>query len=189
VSEDFEHRQASRRGFFREALAGLLAPVVELLQDRLSIRPDGHAHSERPPLRPPGAAAGAAFAELCDACGACAAACGVGAIVMDPLPRIVPAATPCRLCPDLPCIAACKTGALQPVRPEQASMGLAVWVPPDCLLSSGESCEACAEACPVEGAIGIDGNELTVNGALCTGCGACEHHCPARPRGVVIEAF
>jgi len=189
VSEDFENRQASRRGFFREALAGLLGPVVGLLQERLGIGPDGRGPNQRPPLRPPGAAAGAAFAELCTACGACVAACPVGAIVMDPLPRIVPADKPCRLCPDTPCIAACETAALQPVRPGQVSMGLAVWVPGNCLLSSGESCRACAEACPVEGAIGIDGNELTVNGAACTGCGACEHHCPARPRGVVIEAF
>ena len=187
MAEDFENRRVSRRGFFREALAGLVGPVVELFQQQLDF--DLELEETLPPLRPPGAAPGDAFAQLCSACGDCAEACPAMAVVLDPLPQIKPADKPCALCEDLPCIAACKTSALQPTRPEEVSMGLAVWDSEPCLLGSGRSCSACVDACPVAGAIRIDQGTVAVDGARCRGCGTCEYYCPARPRAVTIEAF
>jgi ferredoxin-type protein NapG len=190
VNEEFDNRRASRRGFFREAFAGLLEPVVELLRYRLGIEPAGEQEApDRPPLRPPGAAAGDAFARLCTACGDCARACPVEAIVLEPLPQIRPARRPCSLCEALPCVAACKTSALELVRREEVSMGLAMWDGPSCLLASGASCSLCAQACPLPGTLRIEGGNVIVDGARCTGCGTCEHYCPARPRAIVVEPF
>jgi ferredoxin-type protein NapG len=180
----------SRRGFFREAMAGLLAPVVALVQARLEaagiVRPEG---PEAPVLRPPGAVAGDAFGQLCDACGACAEACAVGAIVLDPVPRIDPAVQGCVLCPDLPCIAACPTAALASTAREQVSMGLAVWDPARCVVTAGEECGLCQQACPVEGTIRIDGRELHLATDTCVGCGCCHTVCPADPRAITVEPF
>ena len=188
MAEDFENRHASRRGFFREAFAGLLAPLVELLEEQLDL--GGQRQPiDRPPLRPPGAAPGEAFSRRCTLCGDCAGACPVGAIVLDPLPRIEPARQPCVLCEDLPCVSACATSALESTRVGEVGMGLAVWDPQSCLLSSGRPCSACVGACPVAGAIRIEAGAVVVDGGLCTGCGMCEHHCPAEPAALTVEPF
>ena len=169
---------------------GILAPLVELLEDRLvraGIVPAPGADSRR--LRPPGALAGSDFEQLCTRCGKCAEACPAGAIVMDPLPSIDPASQACLLCEDLPCIAACQSGALQPVPREQAGMGVAVWEPSSCLLSAGEECGLCRQACPLEGVITIEDGRVAIDGMGCVGCGCCEMVCPARPKAIRVEVF
>jgi len=201
--EQAQEQRTSRRGFFREALAGLLAPVVEMLRDRwaeespeetggLDPGPSGPWPSDAGEpsegvLRPPGAAAGEEFERLCNACGDCARACPVDAIVLDPLPRIIPARMACVMCSDLACAAACKTSALQPVERAEVCMGLAVWDRARCLLSSGRLCSRCEEICPVSGAIRLRDGVVEIDGALCAGCGMCEYHCPARPRALVVR--
>ncbi|OPX23444.1 MAG: hypothetical protein B1H04_03700 [Planctomycetales bacterium 4484_123] len=183
-------QRTSRRGFFREALAGILAPLVELLGDRLAragLVPAPGRDSRR--LRPPGALAGPAFERLCTRCGRCEAACPAGAITMKPLPGIDPSVQACLLCEELPCVAACEAGALQPVPREQAAMGVAVWDPAACLLTGGEECGLCRHACPLEGVIAIENGRVVVDGGACAGCGCCQMVCPARPKAITVEVF
>jgi len=193
MEENFEDRKASRRGFFREALASVLGPMAELISDRLDliepfepIEPDEYVPA---PLRPPGAVAGDAFDELCDRCGRCAEACPVGAIVVHPAPHLDPARQGCLMCKDLPCIAACPTGALEPTERGAVSMGLAVWDPTACLLPPGEECSLCQQACPVAGTIRIEAGCVEVAGDTCAGCGCCQTVCPADPKAITVEPF
>jgi len=109
--------------------------------------------------------------------------------VLDPLPRIDPSVQGCLLCKDLPCIAACSTSALEPVRREEVSMGLAVWDASSCVLPAGQECSLCQQACPVKGAIRIQQGCLEVAGDKCTGCGCCQTVCPAEPKAITVQAF
>jgi len=190
MDEQFEKRQADRRGFFRETFAGLLGPLLDLIEEQFDLRPAAAAPEFEPPaLRPPGAGDELEFERLCTRCGRCAAACSPGAIVLDPLPRIDPAERPCALCADLPCIAACQAGALTPIARDHVAMGTAVWSDPACLLTAGDDCRLCVEACPVPGALRIEGAAIVVDDVRCTGCGMCQFYCPARPRAVVVRPF
>lgn len=197
MADKFEDRPADRRGFFRETFAGLFAPLADLVGERLlrslppQFQPDLAEDLPLPVLRPPGAVAGDAFRRLCDACGACRDRCTAGAIVMDPLPTIAPARTACRLCDELPCAAACPTGALERTARSAVAIGMAMWDPYSCALSSGRACAACRDACPVPGALIIhdDGGYVEIDGSRCAGCGMCEQACPAHPKAVSVEPF
>ena len=120
MPEEPEKPPVDRRAFFREALASLLNPLADAVEGRIqaAIAP-ARAFIEPAeellgaPIRPPGAVGEAQLAKLCNRCGDCAAACPVNAIVNDPFPHIVPARQPCLMCPGLPCIKACMTGALK----------------------------------------------------------------------------
>ena len=82
-------------------------------------------------LRPPGAIAETDFLEACTRCGDCARACPHDAIREAPArmreaertPFIDPHRSPCLMCEELPCIAACETGALRSEAP--AALGSA----------------------------------------------------------------
>jgi Pyruvate/2-oxoacid:ferredoxin oxidoreductase delta subunit len=87
------------------------------------------------------------------------------------------------MCPDLPCVGACPTGALRLDVP--VGMGTAIISPPDCLAHQNDPCSACVEQCPVPGAISWADCRPTVRQEACTGCGVCQHVCPA-PRNAVI---
>lgn len=199
MGENFEDKHADRRGFFRETFAGIVGPLADLIGERLlralppGFRPDPDPVEDLPlPIhRPPGAQPGGEFARLCNACGACRDACSVGAIVMDPLPTIAPASRACRLCDDLPCVAACTGGALKAADRSDVGMGVAIWDPYHCALSSGRPCAACREACPVPGALTIhaDGGYVQIDESRCAGCGMCEQACPSETKGISIEPF
>jgi MauM/NapG family ferredoxin protein len=144
-----------------------------------------------PILRPPGAVSEADFLRRCTRCERCAQACPHGAIAPAPpvfgaaaaTPWIDPSATPCRLCDDLPCIAACPTGALQP---DGDRMGTA-WIQTlDCLNGLGSTCRVCREQCPVDGAIEFVGGMPRIHAELCVGCGVCHHACPAPSNAIAI---
>ena len=184
-------KPTSRRGFFRQAFAGVLGPLTDLIQHRLEAAGaalTGEQHAPGP-LRPPGAACDEDFRRLCTSCGACAAACPVHAIRVAPRPRIEPDTQPCVLCEGLPCAAACTTGALAVSPREEVCMGLALWNPAACLLAKGESCHLCADACPVPGALRIEADHLEVADDRCVGCGCCQGACPTEPKAMTVVPF
>ena len=57
------------------------------------------------------------------------------------------------MCPDIPCLKACPTGALSPglKKIEDARMGLAVIDIENCLSWKGLRCEICHRDCPLKG--------------------------------------
>lgn len=145
-------------------------------------------------LYPPGAAN--AFHELCSSCGDCAAACPEKAIALVPhklsdkkLPALIPAGSPCAMCEDVPCISACRDGALSP--PENGGfppIGVAEIDAQVCLAWNGSVCWTCYDACPLKGsALTLKSGRPTVEPTACSGCGQCEFACPAQNRGIVVR--
>ena len=58
-------------------------------------------------------------------------------------------------------------------------VGRAVWRKDLCLRTTeGDECHACEKHCPVK-AVKLIGGFPVVDAAICVGCGACEHYCPA----------
>lgn len=145
-----------------------------------------------PLLRPPGAIEEAAFLAACTRCTACAEACPHGAIGPAPArfreatgtPILNPIDSPCRMCPDRPCVAACEPRALRAELPSR--MGLAMISPVACLAHQGTTCSACVEQCPADGAMAWVNGRPVVNPAACTGCGVCQYVCPAPQNAVLI---
>jgi len=160
-------------------------------------------------LRPPGAVAEADFLKKCLRCGRCAHACPYHAVQMGDLadglaigtPMIVARATPCYLCPDLPCVKSCPSGALDPQLKDahKARMGTAVIVErEECLSLKGLRCEACYRACPiidkamtVENYLNVKTGrhaifEPVVHKEHCTGCGICEQVCVLERPAIVV---
>jgi ferredoxin-type protein NapG len=151
-------------------------------------------------LRPPGALAEDEFQALCVKCGLCVADCPYDTLklgtVGDPYPigtpYFEPRDVPCYMCPDIPCIEACPTGALDTGLEEidDADMGLAVLIDQEnCLSYRGLRCEICYRACPLQDqAITIENRQRgiskhamfvpIVHSDACTGCGICENACP-----------
>jgi MauM/NapG family ferredoxin protein len=172
---------------------GQLPDVISWLDPEMKPTPRlGKADGVFPLLRPPGAVAEQDFLEACTRCGDCATACPHDAIREAPArlraaagtPSIDPIAAPCMLCDDLPCIAACETGALRSEAP--STLGLAQVQPLDCLNRLGSSCSVCLERCPVPGALELVGDVPVANERLCTGCGICQHVCPSPQNAIAI---
>ncbi len=153
------------------------------------------------PLRPPGALPEPDFLAACVRCGLCARACQPWDILMlagrgDGLalgtPFFIAREKPCEMCVvPVPCIEACPTGALQPLKSiNDAKMGTAVLVDQEnCLCFLGLRCEVCYRACPrIDAALLLvrshnpkTGRHTffipTVVAEHCTGCGKCEDSC------------
>lgn len=161
-------------------------------------------------LRPPGAVAEAEFLQKCLRCGRCAHACPYQAVQMADLadglaigtPVIVPREVPCYLCPDLPCVKACPSGALDPELKEAAKtrMGTAVISErEECLSLKGLRCEVCYRACPlIDKAITVENYlniktgrhaifEPVVHKQACAGCGLCEKACVLERPAIVVR--
>ena len=151
-------------------------------------------------LRPPGALDEDAFAGACIRCGLCVRDCPydtlrlarAGEDVVTGTPYFVAREVPCEMCEDIPCVAACPTGALDPGLKDinEARMGLAVIVDQEaCIAFQGLRCEVCYNVCPLRGdAITLEvrhnprsGTHAlfipTVHSGACTGCGKCERAC------------
>ncbi len=166
-------------------------------------------------LRPPGALKEEDFLATCIKCGMCVEACPYDTLLLakpgdhKPMgtPYFVPREVPCYMCPDIPCVPVCPTGALdqKSVSNDQgeldinkADMGLAVIDDESCIAFWGIQCDACYRACPIFGdAITIEytKNERTgkhafmkpiVHSDHCTGCGLCERACVTEKPAIFV---
>jgi ferredoxin-type protein NapG len=159
-------------------------------------------------LRPPGALEEKRFLAACVRCGKCAQVCpsrsikmaGGGSGVGIGTPVIVPREVPCYLCPDLPCVKVCPSGALNRKLEdiEKIRMGTAVIIDREaCLSIRGLRCEVCYRQCPlIDKAITIEPRHNTRTGEhtimepvihkeKCVGCGICEKSC-VLPKPVIV---
>lgn len=151
-------------------------------------------------LRPPGAVSEDEFLGACARCGLCVRDCPYPTLSLAELgdevavgtPYFVARRAPCEMCEDIPCVAACPTGALDPglTDIEDARMGLAALLDREtCLNFRGIRCDVCYRACPlIDAAITLEPQRdprtrtrvtfvPTVHSDRCTGCGKCERAC------------
>jgi len=146
------------------------------------------------PLTPPGSESVKSFYQHCTACQLCVAECPNN--VLRPSGKLENLMQPemsyekgfcrpeCTRCSEL-----CPTGAIRKITREEKTqyhIGTAQVNPELCVMYQGEAnCGKCAQACP-SGAVKLlrttDGRRIpAIAEAVCTGCGACEFLCPARP--------
>ncbi|HSR35860.1 MAG TPA: 4Fe-4S dicluster domain-containing protein, partial [Desulfurivibrionaceae bacterium] len=148
-------------------------------------------------LRPPGAVAEADFLGRCIRCGKCALVCPHQAIRVAGLldgftimgtPVIRARQSPCYLC--MKCPPVCPSGALDKrvQKREQVRMGTARLNRKECLNWQGTFCRSCYDHCPLFNEAIIMDAELrpVVQEKKCTGCGVCEHVCPAEPAAIIV---
>lgn len=157
-------------------------------------------------IRPPGALPGEAFDAACIRCGLCVQACPYDTLRLfghdgstdTGTPYFVAREVPCEMCPDIPCLQACPTGALDPALDDitDADMGVAALTRPElCNSYTGASyCDSCYRACPLQDEAIIMAVARTAGGGMftptvdpdaCTGCGKCEHACIAQPDAAI----
>lgn len=158
-------------------------------------------------LRPPGASMENVFLATCIKCGQCLQVCPPQIVHLADLgeglgvgtPYIVARTGGCILCPGLPCVLACPTGALEPglTDGKDAEMGWAVLSKPQtCLAVLGKDCRICLERCPIkEQRPIVFARHTRPDGAVyhepvvqntCVGCGKCEQECPTAPASITI---
>ena len=197
---------AGRKGR-RAALAGLAGLLASPLSSASAAparsegdipalrRKDRRSHPV--PVLPPGALGVRHFASRCTGCQLCVAACphdvlqshDSGTGMLQPAMRFEYGFCHLRC---TACGAVCPTGAITAVRPEEKAsiqMGRAIVIPELCVVETDKvACTACQRSCP-PGAVSLVGEgELkrpAVDREKCTGCGACEYFCPARPLAAI----
>jgi ferredoxin-type protein NapG len=191
-------RKVDRRRFFTDAAGS--ACGVGMMGFGLSLVA-GQAHAlPAVALRPPGALPENEFLSACVHCGQCAADCPYdtlrlsrfGSPVSSGTPYFIARDVPCEMCDDIPCVAACPTGALSKdlTDIDEAEMGVAVLVGEEtCLNKLGLRCDVCYRVCPaIDKAIRLDRQHNARSGShamfipvvdseYCTGCGKCERSC------------
>ena len=188
----------SRRRFFSET--GKTACGVGLLGLGVFMHVRDSQSLPTMALRPPGARAEDDFLGACVRCGLCVRDCPYDTLKLAELGERVATGTPyftardvpCEMCPDIPCVKACPTSALDADLQDigEARMGLAVLIDQEaCLNFQGLRCDVCYRVCPlIDEAITLElrhnqrsGTHAmflpTVNSEACTGCGKCEYAC------------
>ncbi len=178
------------------------------------------AKSEPMIIRPPAAIDEKDFIKACVKCGACVEACPYDTLKLGTpgdskpvgMPYFEPREIACEMCPDIPCVPVCPSGALDikkvQVFDEQkqeyvldinkAQMGVAIIDNESCIAFWGIQCDICYRACPlIDEAIKLEytQNERTgkhaflrpvVDNAVCTGCGLCENACVTEKASIRI---
>jgi ferredoxin-type protein NapG len=194
MTEDFEK---ARREFLKQSVLSVGKTVYEYYEQQKET--PAEPVSKEPPvkvrvdwLRPPGAVEEELFLDRCTRCGDCLPACPYGSIKKDlatGYPVIFANESPCYLCEDFPCIAACGEDALLPVEDRtEVRMGLAVVSRADCTADQG--CQFCLAKCPV-GALSVDFTDPypVVDQAKCVGCGICEQVCSTVNDRIAIKVI
>ena len=184
-----------RRGMLA-ALVGVTLPGVAFGR---SASPIAALTRKREPERavavvPPGAQSVQQLSARCTGCQLCVSACPNQVLKGTDLgggmlqPTMVFERGYCRVnC--VTCAEVCPAGAIRPITPaEKSSMqiGRAVINLDRCITVTDKvTCTACAKICPprVINLVGPDDTpkKPVVDAERCTGCGACEYVCPARP--------
>ncbi len=198
-------RNVTRRDFLIKAAQGTSLAVTGGLLWAFLLRQEARAQPYA--LRPPGALSEKDFNAACIKCGQCVNACPFDTLKLAPsggdlpigTPYFIPRDIPCYLCPDIPCMKACPTGALTPKLKNinDSRMGLAVIDLENCLSWKGLRCEICHRECPLKGkAITLETHPRPiskhamfypiVNSDYCTGCGICEKACPTTVAAIRI---
>lgn len=178
-----------RRGFIQETVGRLLNEIAVRTEQRVA---------PRRWFRPPGAASEVAFVAACTRCGDCIDVCPVHAILKTPAsggglaagtPYIDPAVQACIVCEDMPCAAACETGALVATDWSSVHMGILELDPGRCITFQGSACGVCARACPVgEQALAMDDHGHPVlKPEGCVGCGICVTACVTMPSSLKLS--
>ncbi len=170
-------------------------------------------------LRPPAAVDESEFLRRCIRCGLCVEACPYDTLELGTpgdgrplgMPAFTPRQIPCYLCENLPCVAACPTGALACgavtsttdageafLDYRKVRIGVAIVDMENCVAAWGIQCDACYRVCPLlDQAITLDyvRNQRTgmharllpvIHADICTGCGLCERACITEKSAVVI---
>ncbi|MDC8449097.1 MAG: 4Fe-4S binding protein [Nitrospira sp.] len=182
-----------RRDFLKDSVISTVRAAHELVKqaDGLPTEPPP-APTRRDWLRPPGAVGEQLFLERCTRCNDCVTACPPGAIVAhqeDGTPVLFADQSPCLLCEDLPCIAACETDALLPVvGVNHVHMGIAAVSHRFC--TAGQGCHACVSKCPTDALVmDFASLHLSVVEEACVGCGMCEMVCKTVSDRVAIRVI
>lgn len=199
-----------RRDFFTLGLRKASQIALEVASEKVAQRAENW-------LRPPFAVDELDFLLACTRCDKCIESCSYGVIFKLPSSHgYQVAGTPamdllnrgCHLCQDWPCVMACEPDALKLVAGDEDE-GEAVdektppaipLMPPKlalvridtqtCLPYLGPECGACAESCPVPGALEWEGGRRPViNQDVCTGCALCREACIVEPKAVHVAAF
>jgi ferredoxin-type protein NapG len=169
-----------RRDFLKDSVLSVAKAAREFSKQTEAVPEKPAPVIRKDWLRPPGAVDEALFLERCTKCSDCAKACPHGSIVFhqqDGTPIIYPEQTPCYLCEDFPCIAACATEALFPVD-SRAGVHMGVAVINHRLCTAGQGCHACVSKCPTDAlSMDFDSQRLAVTQERCVGCGMCESVC------------
>ena len=186
-----------RRQFFKQSVWSMGKAVHEYYEQQKETaapaQPETEVKHRTDWLRPPGAVEEELFVERCTKCGDCIPACPYGSIKKDPAsgyPILFANESPCFLCDDLPCIAACETEALVPVGSRaDVRMGLANVNRRDCTADQG--CQFCIAKCPVEALMVADFSDPypIVDQGKCVGCGICEQVCSTVNDKLAIKVF
>lgn len=197
MTQDQRHNAARRRFLAEAGRAACGVGAVGLL---LGLYAQQSEALPAQTLRPPGALPAEDFLGACLRCGLCVRDCPYDTLRLAELgdgpatgtPYFVAREVPCEMCEDIPCVAACPTGALDPALDDitEARMGTAALVGQEsCLNLLGLRCDVCYRVCPlIDEAITLvrQHNERTgvharfiptVHSDRCTGCGKCEKSC------------
>lgn len=183
--------QYGRRRFLKDSVISLGKTVHEFVKERDASQEKPQPAPRTDWLRPPGAVDEPLFLERCTRCADCVKACPYGTIKLDVrngTPVVFPDETPCHLCDDFPCIAACGTEALLPVEREAVRMGTAVVALQHCTAAQG--CHACVSQCPTQAlAMDFEAFRIVVSQERCVGCGICEQTCKTVNDRIAIKVI